>query len=316
MQASISQPESTRQLHFIGFWPDYEQAFFQVAQAQSTQSTQADLLALQVFNPLAKTRQLPSFTKWPRLLRNLFHKRLIADYIQAHPQALIVAHEHRLILEVLLAKFPQLKAQVLMRNPLNPNTKTKHLIQSLQALDYTIWSFDLADCAKYGFKFYRQFIEQLPEVSSQAPQYDFAFVGRNKGRETILQALETELKAQGYSVLFDIRSDQAKGIKANVSYPAYLQAYLSARCMIDVTQTGQVGLTLRPLEAMTYQRKLLTNNALIQQEAFYHPANVFMFDENLDLSGLKAFMQQPYSPIAADTQALYSLASLTKVLRT
>lgn len=312
MQTSISQPESTRQLHFIGFWPDYEQAFFQVAQAQSTQS---DPLALQVFNPLVRTQQLPSFAKWPRLLRNLFHKRLIADYIQAHPQALIVAHEHRLILELLLAKFPQRKAHILMRNPLNPQTKSKHLLQSLQALDYTIWSFDPADCAQYGFKFYRQFIEVLTGLAPPIPQYDFAFVGRNKGREAVLLALAAKLKQQGYSVYVDLRSDQTKGAKANISYPLYLQQYLSARCMIDLSQAGQTGLTLRPLEAISYQRKLLTNHPQIRQEAFYDPANIWVFDEALDLSGLDQFMQQAFKPITPEVLALYSVTSLAQTLR-
>ena len=305
MQSFIQQGQQAA-IQFIGFWPDYEQSFFQAVAADQ---------AVQIFNPLSRTQAIRGFAKWPRVLRNLLHKKLIADSIRAHPQDLIVVHEHRLILEVLLAKFPQLKAQVLMRNPLNPNTKTKHLIQSLQALDYTIWSFDPADCAKYGFKFYRQFIEPVPAIVEQSPRYDFAFVGRNKGREAMLQALESELKAQNFSVLFDIRSDQAKAAKANMSYSAYLGQYLSASCMIDFTQTGQSGLTLRPLEAMLYQRKLLTNNVLIQQEAFYHPANIFIFDERLDLSGLTAFMQQSFSPISRETQALYSLASLTKALR-
>lgn len=306
MQASISQPESASQLHFIGFWPDYEQAFFQTAQAQ---------LPLAVFNPLARTKQLPSFAKWPRLLRNLLHKHLITEYIQAHPYELIVAHEHRLILEVLLAKFPQRKAHILMRNPLNPQTKSKHLLQSLQALDYTIWSFDPADCAQYGFKFYRQFIELFSDLTPPAPQYDFAFIGRNKGREAVLLALEAKLKQLGYSVYFDLRSDQAKGTKANLSYPVYLQQYLNARCMIDLSQTGQSGLTLRPLEAMSYHRKLLTNNRLVQQEAFYDPANVWIFDETLDFIGLEQFMQQAFKPVASEVLALYSVTSLVQTLR-
>ncbi len=309
MQASIYQSESIHPLHFIGFWPDYEQAFFQVAQAQATQ------LSLQVFNPLVKTQQIPSFTKWPRLLRNVFHKRLIAEYIQTHPEGLLVAHEHRLILELLLAKFPQRKAHILMRNPLNPQTKTEDLLQSLQALDYTIWSFDPADCAQYGFKFYRQFIEVLMELAVPIPQYDFAFVGRNKGREAVLLGLEAKLKQLGYSVYLDLRSDQAKGVKANIPYPLYLQQSLKARCMIDLSQIGQTGLTLRPLEAMSYQRKLLTNNPRIRQEAFYDPANVWIFDEGLDLTGLESFMQQAFKPLPPEQLALYSVGSLAQTLR-
>lgn len=306
MQSLTKQQGQKTLLHLIGFWPDYEECFFKHA-AQSQ--------AIQVFNPLAKTQAIRSFAKWPRVLRNLWHKKLIADYIQAHPHEFIVVHEHRLILEVLLAKFPQLKAQVLMRNPLNPNAKSKYLIQSLQALDYTIWSFDPGDCARYGFKFYRQFIEKPPAVPEPIPVYDFGFVGRNKGREAVLQTLEVKLKAQGYSVLFAIRSDQMKGVKANLSYSAYLHTYLSTRCMLDITQTGQTGLTLRPLEAMVYQRKLLTNNPLIRQEAFYHPANILVFDEHLDLVELNDFMQQPFHPISAEIQALYSLTHLIKTLK-
>jgi hypothetical protein len=305
MHTDTSSQEQLSKLHFIGFWPDYEEAFFERAVAEQ--------LPVQIFNPLSRTKTMRTFAWWPRLLRNLFHKRLISTYIQAYPDAAIVAHEHRLILEVLLAKFPQRKAQILMRNPLAPNTKSKHLIQSLQALDYTIWSFDPHDCAKYGFKLYKQFIESLPQAS-QEPRYDFAFVGRNKGREKILQALEAKLTEQGYSVLFDIRSNETKGAKANMSYADYLQQYLTALCMIDVCQTGQTGLTLRPLEAMLYERKLLTNNALIKQEAFYNPANIFVFDESLDLTGLKAFMETPFSPVPVETQALYSVAHLAQAL--
>lgn len=301
MRSSSSLEKPANTIHFIGFWPDYEQAFFQLAaQGQSL---------VQIFNPLSQTNPLRLFAKWPRVLRNLWHKRLISHYIQAN-EGLFVAHEHRLILEVLLAQFPQLKAHILMRNPFNPNTKSKHLVQSLQALDYTIWSFDPADCAKYGFKPYRQFIEALPEFTQIEPLYDFAFVGRNKGRELVLQTLKAQLEQQGYSVLFDIRSDDSKSPKANVSYATYLQQYLTARCMIDVSQAKQTGLTLRPLEAMLYQRKLLSNNPFIKQEAFYKSENVFLFAEAMDLTGLQAFMAQPFSPIAETIQQLYSVEAL------
>jgi hypothetical protein len=65
---------------------------------------------------------------------------------------------------------------------------------------------------------------------------------------------------------------------------------------------------------MLYERKLLTNNALIKQEAFYNPANIFVFDESLDLTGLKAFMETPFSPVPVETQALYSVAHLAQAL--
>lgn len=305
MHFSPSLNESKKIVHFIGFWPDYEQAFFYLAeQAQEP---------IKIFNPLSQTNTIPLFAKWPRVLRNLWHKHLISKYIKAN-QGLFVAHEHRLILEVLLAKFPQLKAHILMRNPLGSNTKSKHLIQSLQALDYTIWSFDPKDCIKYGFKPYRQFIEAWPEFAQMQSQYDFAFVGRNKGREFILQDLKSKLEQQGYSVLFDIRSEDNKSTKANLSYSAYLRQYLSAACMIDISQAKQTGLTLRPLEAMLYQRKLLTNNPLIKQEAFYKPTNVFILNEDLDLTELKAFMSQAFSPVAEDIQQLYSVGTLIQHL--
>lgn len=294
-------------VHFMGFWPDYEVAFF-TASAQARRD-------VAVFNPAQLSQHFYGFARFPRFIRNAIQRAAITRYVQQHPDGFFVVHEHRLILEA-LARLPRLpRLAILMRNPVDPKGKALPIIQRLAAAGCQVWSFDPHDVGRYGWHFYRQFIAALPAVAEVAPVYDFAFIGRNKGREALLQALQARLTQLGFRVLFDVRSDSMKGVRANVPYVDYLRQCLAAKCIVDITQRGQSGLTLRPLEAMAYQRKLLTNNPLVATEAFYHPDNVFVMDDALELNGIHAFMDRPVAVVGAEVQELYSVQGLLQLLR-
>lgn len=295
-----------KRIHCIGFWPDYETLFFQQARLSA-----CDVM---IFNPLDHVSLKAGFRYWPRPMRNAICKQAIKRYLQTVQADLVVVHEHRLVLEVLAKQSHLPTLVILMRNPVDARAKNWPLVQSLKARGAQVWSFDPADCETYGFQFYRQFVAPLPELMQITPAYDFAFVGRNKGRGQWLSALVGRLQEYGYSILVDIRDDQAGGARPNLTYPEYLQRYLSARCILDINQQGQTGLTLRPLEALFYGRKLVSNNAWVQQEGFYQPNNIFIFDELRDLTALRAFMQAPLQPVAPAIQQRYTVNYLLQAL--
>lgn len=296
-------------IHFIGCWPDYEHLFFQQAAQESAQ-------AICVFDPLQNLATQRWWRLLPRIVRNKLQKRAIARYLQQAHGECFVAHEHRLVLQGLLEAGAAQDTTIILRNPLPQGSKTLAVLQHLQQQGVAVFSFDTADCDNYGWQYYRQFIEHLPQVKVTEVEYDFAFVGRRKGREVLLNRLDSQLQSLGFTSQFVLRDDAKHSDNCNLSYLDYLNTQLQAHCFVDIVQAGQQGLTLRPLEALCYGRKLLTTHSAIAQEAFYHPDNIYLWDGESALTDLPAFMARPMQPIAADVQQLYSVNALIEQLQT
>ncbi len=79
----------------------------------------------------------------------------------------------------------------------------------------------------------------------------------------------------------------------SISYIDYLTLQLNARCILDVGQADQRGLTLRPLEAACYEKKLISNNRFLAQEPFYDPQNILILEEEFDAKAVKHFLMSP-----------------------
>lgn len=54
---------------------------------------------------------------------------------------------------------------------------------------------------------------------------------------------------------------------------------LKASCILEIVQKGQIASTLRPFEAVVYNRKLLTNNKCILSFSFYDPRFIQCFED-------------------------------------
>ena len=62
---------------------------------------------------------------------------------------------------------------------------------------------------------------------------------------------------------------------------------------MEVTQEGQVGSTLRALEALFFRKKLITTNLNIVKEDFYNRNNIFIYGKD-DMEKLYDFIKTPY----------------------
>ena len=286
-------------IHCLGFWPDYDALF--LASAQSPYLTR-------VINPFDLTPSPQIFSKLPRIIRECVFQPIITRYIKQYPQDIFIFGEHRVILKTLVSLQIPIRGSILLRNPISkPNGKSAKLLRTLQERGYTVWSFDPQDCARFGFSLYKQFIAPLNQVSNIEPDIDFSFIGRDKGRQIILDQLTNLLKTDGYTYDFDLLSNKTP----NLSYTEYLNKTLRARCIIDIVQIGQTGLTLRPLEALIYKRKLLTNNPTVLLEEFYHPDNVLFISEATESKEIQQFMNTPNMTV--DEKAIES-SSVTRLL--
>lgn len=68
-----------------------------------------------------------------------------------------------------------------------------------------------------------------------------------------------------------------------ISYLQILKQTLDAGCILDIIREGQSGQTLRPYEAVVYNKKLLTNNPNIFTFPYYNPQYMHYFETPEDI---------------------------------
>lgn len=83
--------------------------------------------------------------------------------------------------------------------------------------------------------------------------------------------------------------------------------YLNSRCVLDSSQAGQEGLTMRTLEAVGAKKKLITTNRDIVNYDFYREENIYIYENKIDMSS--PFFTRPYVDIDNVIYKKYSLDS-------
>lgn len=184
---------------------------------------------------------------------------------------------------------------------------------SLQSLldkeGWEIWTFDKQQATEYGWNYVCQFYGKDSDlIHDNQNTYNFCFCGYNKHRASQLLSLASIFKKNGLNYKFYIRewgiknyfnSLLIKSLRPYVSlfetdYRSYLKLVAKTDCLIEIVQKGQEGLTMRTMESLFYEKKLLTNNVNILKYEFYDHANIFVLGiDNLDY--LKDWLSIPYN---------------------
>lgn len=170
-------------------------------------------------------------------------------------------------------------------------------ISEIKSMGYTIATFDPQDSKKYGLKLKKQFGIKH-ETKDNIIDTDIYFCGNDKGRMKEIAYVKKLCSDTGLSTKFII--PQSKN--DYITYKEYLDNLCKARCVLDITQMNQSGLTLRPIEALLNDKKLITNNKNIKNYDFYNPHNIFILNEDNDL---KTFMQTEFEPIDEKIKSPY-----------
>ncbi len=138
------------------------------------------------------------------------------------------------------------------------------------------WTFDKNDAENYNMKYNPQFYTKNIQLENRPEEFDILFLGRSKKRKNEIMALKNEFEQQELKCEFIIIENEKDYIK----YDEYLDLISKSKCILDYNQNGQVGLTLRPMEALFFNKKLITNNNDIQNYDFYNSKNIFILGEN------------------------------------
>lgn len=100
-----------------------------------------------------------------------------------------------------------------------------------------------------------------------------------------------------------------------VPFEKLYKVYAKSKCIVDVENPGQHGLTMRSIEMLGLRRKFITTNKDIVNYDFYNSNNILVIDRNdpvIDFS----FFQKPYETLASEIYEKYSLSNwIVEVLK-
>lgn len=192
----------------------------------------------------------------------------------------------------------------------------KNSIDAMHHLDWfdAIYSFDQDDCKKYGFRPFFQCYSVLKTDMDAQPENDLFFVGwagkegRNSYIADICMAAEVAHAKLDIHLVKPTEKPKLYGVQYHniaVPYPEIVEHLIKSRCILDVVQTRQSGASLKYMEAICYNKKLLTNNENIVHFPYYddrymkiyHNASYIDFAWVCDDNPVKYGYQNDFSPI-------------------
>ena len=147
------------------------------------------------------------------------------------------------------------------------------------------WSYSKTDCEKYGMIYNTQFCFDIYPKEKVTEDIDVLFVGRDKGRAESILKIEELLQEKGLKTDFRI----IKSKKDFMSYKDILDLVNRSKCILDFCINETAGMSLRSLEALFMDKKVITNNMMYLQEKFYNEKNVFVFG-NRDINSIESFL--------------------------
>lgn len=187
---------------------------------------------------------------------------------------------------------------------------------SLQA-----YTFDPLDARAYGLELTEQVFRHDPQPDAPVGRdIDLYFIGSDKNRLPELVRWKQLFEGQGLRTHFHVVADSRKSYgpqdRAMVTdtwmpYASNLELVRRSRCLLEVLQGTQSGPTMRSIEALFFNCKLITNNAAIVDCEFYHPSRIFVIGRDR-LEDLQAFLQ---SPVEAAGEELLSKHEIRSWLR-
>lgn len=173
-----------------------------------------------------------------------------------------------------------------------------------------VYSVDNRDCEKYNLIKYSTFYSANQKMQDITITNDLYFCGTSKDRSITLKKCADKANEFGVKCSMDVVSgfnkettlDGISGINVlepgkYLNYRTVLNKELQAKCILEICQCGQVALTLRPYEAVVYNRKLLSNNEAILDFEFFDERYMRYFEkiEDIDWEWVKRDIQVDYN---------------------
>jgi hypothetical protein len=198
--------------------------------------------------------------------------------------------------------------------------------KTLQLYD-TIFSFDPEDAQQYKMKmrplFFTKSIEETVKLENV---YDVSFIGTmHSDRYGVLKKIRKNLsptikdywylylQARWVYFVYKISKSSMRGalISEFKFTPAekveVLNVFKNSKCIVDIEHPKQRGLTMRTIEALGANKKIITTNQQISKYEFYNENNILIVDRYAPCVP-DIFLKSEYKPINSNLYYKYSIA--------
>ncbi|MCF0126751.1 MAG: hypothetical protein HUJ68_13550 [Clostridia bacterium] len=151
-----------------------------------------------------------------------------------------------------------------------------------------ILTYDFNDSLKYSFDYYPTPYSKIDIELDDHYSSDVYFLGFAKDRlHTVLNAYD-ELSNHGFKCRFIIAGDIKDEIKrkypnitfgVRIPYTENLKYVRNTKFVLEIMQTGAVGITPRVWESIAYDKYLITNNHFVKNTNVYNSDMMYVFNE-------------------------------------
>lgn len=159
-------------------------------------------------------------------------------------------------------------------------------------------SFNQYDCQKRGYIHYSGIYSRIEVKKDESIlESDVFFVGEDKGRLGEILKIYYFLSSKGIKCDFYVSGvapkyiEKISGIHYNhyLNYEEVIQHVQMSKCILEVLQKKQNGSSLRAMEALIYEKKLISNNKNIKVERYYNENQMFIYEsyKEIDIDFIK-----------------------------
>ena len=183
---------------------------------------------------------------------------------------------------------------------------------------FPTYSFDKKDCKAYSLKYAPMVYSKDAVVRGKDKEiYDVVFVGKDKGRVDLLFEIYSRFTSIGLRCKFLVLGDeQEKYVGAGfefidkyLSYSENSSLIRKSKAVLDIQQRGQEGLTLRVVETMFFNKKIITNKQDIDSYDFFDNNNVLILKEDTSAGEILDFINSDYSSIPSHIIDKYDISN-------
>ena len=189
----------------------------------------------------------------------------------------------------------------------------------LRRARFKTYTFDPRDAREFGLELIEQVFrhDAAPEDTAAVKDIDLSFIGTDKGRLAELRRWKDSFEQQGLRTRFHVVADERKAYSQDdktlvtsdwISYESTLELVRRSKCLLEVLQCTQSGPTMRSIEALFLNCKLITNNASITNCEFYHPSRIFVIERDPP-EKLQAFLQSSAEAASAELLRKHEIRS-------
>ncbi|MFU0447528.1 lipopolysaccharide biosynthesis protein [Pseudocitrobacter faecalis] len=247
-----------------------------------------------------------------KILANLFISRY---FPKLTPEDVIIYNDSHVLKRLNPEIIEAINCQriLLLRNPVSAD-----FIKEMKTRFEKIYGFEEIICQQNNISYIPQFFPigfngRDVGINSWNPirHRRCYFIGKDKGRFAVVNALAEQLRNYGCNLNFQIVRDNTSQVVSqlycdeNITYEQNLVNARETDCIVDITQDGQTGWTLRVIEAIYFNKKLITNNISLLKSDIYSIDRIFIIGHD-SWDRFSNFLESELQPLHEDILYQYS----------